>query len=562
MRRQTFTKAIGLGLFAAMFGAGPALLAGCEHFDPVRTEDLCKNLNVVSMRCPQCQNMPYESECAICTGNSPESRDREICREPSMNSAMNAGEGGAGEGSPTSGEGGSGGEIRAGASGGAGRSTSGVGGMSGGGTGGTEPSGLCKNDLPCMAENSLRRACDVMTGQCVECTDDSYCTGTLKTCNLKLQRCQDCVGDENCANGNKCDTTNMVCVECKRDEDCTNDPLKNACDTRINRCVDCVTDMHCSSDPALTTCDMRSYTCVDCLEDRDCGGATPACDVQTRTCLGCIKDVDCKDRTLNACDTEKHTCVDCIDNDGCDGTNKFCDTGAQKCVQCLVNDDCPSKHCVDKTCVECETDANCKDPAASHCDTASHKCVGCTSNTQCGHLTQTRACDIAAKRCVQCNDDTTCSGKACIRATHMCSNVTVGSLSVCSECAADSQCMTNMKCVELRYDSQAYGTYCVFTRASRSGGSCSNARPYSQQLQNARSVDGTTTNYCIPFMRTTCPGVLDVALGSSGQTCEENADCGLGTGDALCSDGKCTYSCSAAVDCPVGLDCPTVGTCG
>jgi hypothetical protein len=235
---------------------------------------------------------------------------------------------------------------------------------------------------------------------------------------------------------------------------------------------------------------------------------------------------------------------------------------AQKCVECIDGGDCASGHCVGHECVECEEDKNCPDADASHCDLNSHSCVGCTSNTHCGHLSATRACNTTARECVECNDDTTCAGKACIRSQHECSDVNVGALGVCGMCQADSMCGTNMKCVPMTFGSTSYGTYCAFTRSSRSGGNCSGARPYSQSV-SVRSVDGSSQTYCAPPTSTTCEGVLDLTSVFGGTNCSGDSQCGRGIDDGNCNgNGRCTYGCVADTDCPSNTTCLTGLTCG
>jgi hypothetical protein len=123
-------------------------------------------------------------------------------------------------------------------------------------------------------------------------------------------------------------------------------------------------------------------------------------------------------------------------------------------------------------------------------------------------------------------------------------------------------CKTNMKCAPLSFGGSNYGNYCVFTQASRSGGRCSNARPFSQAA-TLRSIDGSSQSYCIPPSSTTCDGVLDLTSVFGGVTCMSDNQCGRGIGDGNCNaNQRCTYNCLADTDCPSNTTCLTGLTCG
>jgi hypothetical protein len=562
-------------LTRALFGAVAAILclasAGCDELDPVKTESLCAaDRQEVSMRCTQCQNPPYAAECSFCVKNLAAKGDPLMCEQganPSTN--PDGGETDKPDGATDSGGSGTTGEAGEGGRGGAGSGGAGKGGQAGGGKGGSggaagsTPDVNCNDDLWCLTRMPERPACYLDTHSCVQCTMDKHCGGMSPVCNMTIHRCQNCVDDPECGGTRKCDKQNMVCVDCIDDKSCTDDPVKNQCDDRAHSCVDCVTNAGCMDQAVNRTCDASTYTCVDCMEDGDCNEAgKPACDKPNRTCVGCLNDGYCAG-VNGSCDTDNHVCVDCTSDDGCGGTTPRCNRDEKKCVACLDDVDCPSGHCFEEgqTCVECEADEDCDDPAAAHCDANSHRCVSCTSSTHCGHLSDTRACDTTARRCVECNDDTTCAGKSCIRGQHECSDVTVGSVSTCEACKADSMCGTNMKCIPMSFGGTSYGTYCAFTQSSR--GRCSSARPYSQ-ASSVRSVDGSSQSYCVPPASTTCEGVLDLtSILGGGANCETDDDCGLGMGDGNCTANRaCTYGCTNDMDCPAPTTCLTGLNCG
>jgi uncharacterized repeat protein (TIGR01451 family)/MYXO-CTERM domain-containing protein len=59
---------------------------------------------------------------------------------------------------------------------------------------------------------------------------------------------------------------------------------------------------------------------------------------------------------------------------------------------------------------ECNTDADCTDPAKPACDTAPtpHICVECVTDAHCSEPTP--VCDVTAQECVECVDDDDCAG--------------------------------------------------------------------------------------------------------------------------------------------------------
>lgn len=565
----------------ALFSAAAAMLvasalASCDQLDPVKTESLCNDRKLISMRCPKCQTPPYDAACSICA-KEPAKSDQTMCMPPETTDDPSKDPGGSGKGGDggdvESGAGGQSGSAGAGAGAGGrggtgGRAQSGSGGRSGGagtsGAGGpTNPPGYCDGDLACASGNSGKPACDKERHVCVPCTNDSYCGGMLPHCNLELQLCQNCYIDADCP-GRTCDAENHVCIDCASDDQCTTDPVANNCDKTKHICVDCTSSAGCMDGTEIDTCDTSRSVCVDCLEDGDCHvEGKRACYADNQTCVQCTEDSHCTADPVNhTCDKINHVCVDCLEDSGCGGTKPLCDTEAQKCVECKDDPDCPSDHCVDQVCVECEADADCPDADAAHCDPNSHSCVGCTSSAQCGHLSETRACDTGSKRCVECNDDTTCGNFACLRAQHICSDVRTNSLAVCTECQADSMCMSPMKCVPMSFSNNNYGNFCAFPASSRSQGRCSNARPYSQTA-NARSVDGSNQSYCVPPTSTTCKGVHDATTPIGGASCMGSGQCGEGIGDASCNaDGRCTYGCMEDADCPTSLMCLPGLSCG
>jgi len=213
-----------------------------------------------------------------------------------------------------------------------------------------------------------------------------------------------CDGEDACPTGMQCDPTTMLCMGCLSDTDCPNDPLKPRCDTQavdtstdpatLGVCVPCVEDANCQhiSDPTRPYCLAKSAPdvneCVECILDEHCPGDAPVCDLTTHMCASCITDADCPSRTLPRCDTAADpvaTCDKCISDANC---TRFADTpicggvdtgNAGTCVECNVDADCkdptkPACAAAENVCYQCITDDHCTDPEKPVCDVAIHEC--------------------------------------------------------------------------------------------------------------------------------------------------------------------------------------------
>lgn len=208
--------------------------------------------------------------------------------------------------------------------------------------------------------------------------------------------------------------------------------------------------------------------------------------------------------------------------------------------------------------VPCSSSADCLSPTASHCSSATDTCVGCSSDAECDHLSATPECDEDEHRCGACTPDTEatrCGAKACNPITLECTPTDRNSLTLCEECAADSECepfvdggaAVEVDCVPLSYEGIERGTYCIPRRHATEG--CI-AVGLSTVVEST-SVNGLTTNRChVDEALTTCEAVRDHEAGTPCTASTEMAVCGSGTlHDGLCRDGKCTYRCDEHTDC-------------
>ncbi len=200
--------------------------------------------------------------------------------------------------------------------------------------------------------------------------------------------------------------------------------------------------------------DCGSGTCVDgscqvCSpgDNAGCGGSTPICSsvvaedggLEGAECVQCVDHDDCTDHAAGAY-CVNNACAACDDqtNEGCEGTRGACVNVAPisatplfECREC--SDACEGGAiCLEFTCVECVTSADCLSPGAAECS-PEHTCVPCTGDAACETQTDAPFCHKPSGTCITCRSDEDCSeveGKpGCDPSRH-----------VCVECTNDSHC--------------------------------------------------------------------------------------------------------------------------
>jgi hypothetical protein len=292
------------------------------------------------------------------------------------------------------------------------------------------------------------------------------------------------------------------------------------------------------------------------VEDRpvDGGGGTGGI---SDACGGCEGDTP-------ACDPIRETCVQCTvaDDAFCEAQGQVCDEESNTCIACEIEDGC------------CTDSSQCTDLDASRCALDTNECAGCESNADCdgadGLPATGNACDDGTCRaCTPESEDETCpSDSTCNPATYECSGEQAGSLELCENCVADSECGDEgepsdaHRCVPMEYESDPFpgdGTgFCLKT----TDGGCE--RPYAVTLSNRPSLsdEAASNDYCgINEALATCPAVAGLVAD---ERCPEGTDeeC---RPSGICRDvgalqNRCTYRCSDVVECK---DAPVPGsTCG
>jgi len=157
-----------------------------------------------------------------------------------------------------------------------------------------------------------------------------------------------------------------------------------------------------------------------------------------------------------------------------------------------------------------------------------------------------------ATEAVQCDD------KACKQSTGQCTDVARGTQLACQPCEADSECVTEARCVQYDLGDDPVGTFCFFVDGATSN--CADMdsarRPYSKST-TLTSVDGVDGDF-LPI--TTCSAVQD-ATGVNPKNClntsiPDSSMCGVpNLDDGQCATsgaamGTCSYQCDANEDCP------------
>lgn len=140
---------------------------------------------------------------------------------------------------------------------------------------------------PCTEGGCAEGLCDLDSGRCVECLDETDCPDGF-VCNGFTDRCAaaviGCTSDEECA-GLRCDTIKGVCVQCVSDGDCG---LGALCDLLTGSCTveeSCATDGDC----AFGVCHPDKRSCVECFNPAHCPSGV--CDDLSSTCVaGCVDD--------------------------------------------------------------------------------------------------------------------------------------------------------------------------------------------------------------------------------------------------------------------------------
>lgn len=160
----------------------------------------------------------------------------------------------------------------------------------------------CTDNSDCMFPR-VTLFCDVSSGKCVECREDSQCQQVgLQKCDLTKDRCVECLDDMDCPQGELCTDSKQCVHSCPDGGGC---PSGTKC--YLGYCQSCRNDSTCASaTPATPVC---VYRCVQCASSQNCNmPSLTHCNSATNRCVACLSSDDC--RGQEQCDPASHMCLD------------------------------------------------------------------------------------------------------------------------------------------------------------------------------------------------------------------------------------------------------------
>jgi hypothetical protein len=171
----------------------------------------------------------------------------------------------------------------------------------GGGAATSAPHAICDQYVACVGQTTPQGLAAVLaaygsSGACWTSAAQSVCleacrTGLRDTSRAfpKVTACIECLGNDDCSsspNGHACSAGK--CVQCSDDSFCSGQTP--ACSG--GKCVACTENAHCAGHGV---CDRGRATCVACGGDSDCPSSAPRCDRSGSAprCVGCLRSSDC-----------------------------------------------------------------------------------------------------------------------------------------------------------------------------------------------------------------------------------------------------------------------------
>ena len=252
---------------------------------------------------------------------------------------------------------------------------------------------LCEDDnkVDCRIDNNCEQGyeCDQITGDCklsTTCNTDEDCGDGAKCDNHTCIPRTACIPENNgaeCTEGEICRADGFCGADngCDNNEYCiTKDATKPACNTASGVCYECVKDEDCTDGKK---CDTTRYTCGDpqnltCVTDQDCG-LNRKCQ-EDGTCVSafgdtCTSDADCTQLNAGKCltSTDPHRCVQCLQDDQCE-TAQICNSNTYLCEDQGSGTDCTDDSQCNTLGGESCVNERCYNPNASGNDGASGIC--------------------------------------------------------------------------------------------------------------------------------------------------------------------------------------------
>ena len=335
--------------------------------------------------------------------------------------------------------------------------------------------------------------------------------------------------------GRACPQGKPYCDKTVNGGTCTGCPsTKSVYDTTSHQCVVCLTDSNCSGTTKYCKVDSSNPAnnkCVGCTKNSQCSGTTPICG-SNNTCVACSSNTECSNKSANtpycvtASNAKKGSCVECVSKGYAKCTStQICDESQYKCTDCGSGKVMYVKSDV-RYCGECNSNADCKDPANSFCNLTNHTCTSqCSTNADCEAKDPLKpVCNSGV--CVEC---TSTSHAKCTGTKPVCLSNNECGCNNNSECpTADPFCNENLK---------------VCTSKCTKDSDCSGATP-ACNVTTGKCVECTTSN------KTKCTGTKPVCLGDNTCGCTQNSECPSTSPFCDASTKTCTNKCTKDSDCP------------
>lgn len=365
-----------------------------------------------------------------------------------------------------------------------------------------EPSTACASSAECKLADANTPVCELVTGQCVQCTADTECfpAGT-KVCNPETKTCQAKPG------------------VCFRDLDCRGNAAGSFCRVTTHACVECLLPEHCIGGNVCSNFACRAAT-GSCSTSADCNGTKPVCDTTRGTCVECIDEGSCSTGEICASSVCVPAPTGCQGDDDCaqNLNGNVCDLESGDCVECRNDGQCdPQSTCVNSDCVPratgCTQNSQCTAPGLGVCNTGNGQCVACTASTQ-------------------CPANNTCTNNACVP------NAPTG-------CQSDGDCASSgsrSKCV---------------TAAGPNRGTCVECRTGADCASGLCSAAGTCQPGCAADANCAAPTAKCNVAAATCVACLADGDCTQGS---FCRQNACEAGCASNADCasnPAGSKCRT-----
>jgi hypothetical protein len=212
----------------------------------------------------------------------------------------------------------------------------------------------CTSDADCSG-TPVTPACDTTLGTCFACTSTNLgtCTGATPVCDGPNHVCVECNDDSTCSGATPaCNVDRHVCVLCTatNTSQCVGGTLQ--CYVPGNYCVPCLTDANCSGGTphclpyyqASSNGAQWYSTCAQCTptQTEQCTGSTPDCNADSSyyglpgECVPCLSDSECSPGLVCPCVLgATSSCGPC---------------GLPRGAPCTTGDQCAYKVCCSVSC--------------------------------------------------------------------------------------------------------------------------------------------------------------------------------------------------------------------